>query len=191
MFAYKEMNVIRMTEAEYLAFDRVSKTKHELFNGEVYAMAGASERHNRIAGNAYGSLWGQITPNGCSIYASDMRVRIPNGNYAYPDVSALCGSPDLLTDELDILLNPSVIIEILSSSTESFDRGNKFTAYRAIPSVMEYILIAQDHPHVEVRARQSDGSWVIREYIQLTDRVHLPSIDAHLALTDVYRNVFQ
>lgn len=190
MFAYKQRNIIRMTEAEYLAFDRVSETKHELFNGEVYAMAGASERHNRIAGNAYGSLWGQITPRGCSIYASDMRVHIPNGNYAYPDGSALCGPPDLMTDELDILLNPSVIIEVLSSSTESFDQGNKFTAYRAIPSLMEYILIAQDHIHVELRTRQPDGSWVMREYIQPDDRIHIPSIDAHLTLTDVYRNVF-
>ncbi|HUN09665.1 MAG TPA: Uma2 family endonuclease [Aggregatilineales bacterium] len=190
MLTYKQRNIVRMTEAEYLAFDRVSQTKHELFNGEVYAMAGASERHNRITGNAYGSLWGQITPRSCSIYASDMRIRIPNGNYAYPDGSALCGPPDLMTDELDILLNPSVIIEVLSSSTESFDQGNKFTAYRAIPSLMEYILIAQDHLHVELRARQADGSWVMREYIQPDDRIHIPSIDAYLALTDVYRNVF-
>jgi len=180
-----------MTETEYLILERASETKHELVNGVIYDQEPASERHSRIAGNLIGLLWGQIKLRGCAVFPSDMRVRIPNGNYAYPDVSALCGVPDLLTDKLDILVNPSIIIEVLSPTTESYDRGNKFATYRAIPSLMEYVLIAQDHLHVELRARQSDGSWVMREYIQPDDRIHIPSIDAHLALTDVYRNVFQ
>jgi Uma2 family endonuclease len=184
------MQSIPMNEGNYLTFERAGETKHELINGVIHDRDPSSEPHNRIAGNAYGSLWGQITPHGCTVVPSDMRVRIPNGNYAYPDVSALCGTPDLLTEQLDILLNPSVIIEVLSSSTETFDQGNKFTAYRAIPSLMEYVLIAQDHIHVELRARQTDGSWVMREYIQPDDRVHLLSINAWLPLTDVYRNVF-
>ena len=129
-----------MSEAEYLAFERQSRDKHEFYLGETFAMAGASRRHNLITLNIGGELRDRLKDRRCEAYVGDMRVRVkPNGLYTYPDVVVVCGDPEFLDSDVDTLLNPTLLIEVLSDSTEKNDRGTKFKQYRQIPSLREYI----------------------------------------------------
>jgi Uma2 family endonuclease len=135
-----------LTEQEYIDFERTSLIKHEYYNGHVYAMTGASRTHNLIAGNTLASLHSQIRRTPCQIFPSDMRVKVQKtGLYTYPDLVLICGEPQFTDDALDTLLNPLVLIEILSPSTERYDRGLKFQHYRTIETLQDYILIAQDN----------------------------------------------
>ena len=153
-------------------------------------MAGASERHNLVAGNVFASLHSQLRRRSCSVFPSDMRVKIAAmGLYTYPDISALCGATQFEDDQRDILLNPTVIVEVLSPSTENYDRGRKFQFYRTLQSLVEYLLVAQDATHIEHYTRQPDGHWLLAEFDQPTDVLHLTSIGCDLALTDVYEKV--
>jgi len=180
----------RFTPEEYLAMDRQSEYKNEYFDGEIFAMTGASRKHNLISVNVASSLNSQLTDRDCEVYASDMRVKVnPTGLYTYPDVVVVCGVPGFEDKETDTLLNPTVIIEVLSKTTEGYDRGDKFEHYRSIESLSEVVLIAQDKHHIEHYRRQEGGQWVLTETNNLQDRIKLTSINCELALHDIYKKV--
>ncbi len=179
-----------MTEAEYLAFERSSEIKHEFVGGEIYAMSGASRNHNLIAGSTYVAIYSQLRGKGCETYPSDMKVRTPStGSYVYPDISVVCGDPQFDDEQRDVLLNPGVVIEVLSPNTEAYDRGKKFARYREIESLQEYILISQDQPHIERFVRQADGMWQFSDVRGLEGSVTLASVGCQLALQAVYEQV--
>ena len=165
------------TAEQYLAAERQSAYKSEYIDGEIVEMVGASEPHNLIVTNVVAELGVQFRGRQCRVYAGDMRVDVrESGLYAYPDVVALCGEPILADDEQDNLRNPTVIIEVLSKSTEAYDRGKKFMKYRRIESLMEYVLIAQDRCHVEHYVRQQHGGWLLSESTALSDEMPIPIV---------------
>jgi Uma2 family endonuclease len=178
----------RLTVEAYLALERQSETRNEYLNGEMFAMTGASRRHNRIALNVAMTLDRQLAGRGCEVFVSDMRVQVSAGHhFTYPDVVVACGEPRFTDGEVDTLLNPSLIVEVLSASTERYDRGAKFASYRTLPSLAEYVLISQDRVHVEHFVRQGSGAWLLTETDVREDSVELPSIGCALALTDIYQ----
>lgn len=180
-----------ITEAEYLARERASAGKHEYFDGEIFAMTGASEPHNLIASNVTASLHRQLRGRACRIYPSDMRLKVmETGLNTYPDLTIVCG-PSQFTDPIkrDTLTNPTVIIEILSPSTERYDRGLKFQNYRTIASLQDYLLIAQDTARIERYTRQESNQWIFTEAIGLDSSLSIASLGATLDLADVYEQV--
>jgi len=178
------------TEAEYLEFERSNDRKHEYFAGNVYAMTGASQDHNRVAGSTFASLYAQLRNRPCDLFSDNMRVKVRgDGLYTYPDLSIVCGKPQLEDTKFDTLLNPALIIEVLSPSTENYDRGEKFRLYRQIDSLQEYLLIAQDTPRIERYLRQPNHEWLLTEVSGLAATLELPSIQCTLALADVYEKV--
>ncbi len=180
----------RYTPEEYLALERQAQCKSEYYAGEIFAMAGASRWHNLIVANVVGELRAQLKGRPCTTYPSDMRVKVSaTGLYTYPDVIVVCGEAEFEDNQQDTLLNPTLIVEVLSDSTEAYDRGGKFAHYRKLPSLMEYVLIAQTKPHIEHYVRQPDNRWLLSEADSLSDTVHLPSIDCRLALAEVYDKV--
>jgi Uma2 family endonuclease len=179
-----------LTPDEYLAIERRNEYKSEYVDGEMVAMTGASRRHNIINVNIVGELGRQLRGRPCEVYASDMRVRIPTTRaYMYPDVVIVCGEPRLEDDYLDTLLNPTVLVEVLSESTERYDRGKKFSFYRTIESLAEYVLVAQDEYRVEQYAKQPDGRWLLTDHRSTEDVVELASVECTLRLSDVYEKV--
>ncbi len=179
-----------MTETEYLEFERASELKHEYLYGEVFAMSGASEAHNLICTSTSFTLYGQLRRRSCKVYQSDMRVRVKaTGIYTYPDLSIVCGEAQFMDDALDTLINPTILIEVLSPSTERYDRGRKFQQYREIASLREYVLIAQDSPRIERFLRKDDGKWELSDAKGLDAKIELPSIGCTLALAEVYEQV--
>ncbi|MGH7460578.1 MAG: Uma2 family endonuclease [Longimicrobiales bacterium] len=178
-----------ITPAEYLDAERRAETKSEYFAGQVFAMAGASMEHNLIVANLVAGLHGQLKGRPCSVLPSDMRVHVPTGLYTYPDVTVVCGKPQLEDEHLDTLLNPTVLIEVLSDSTERYDRGRKAEHYRQVESLQEYLLIAQHEARIERYRRQGEREWVLTEAIGLEESVTLASVDCVLDLHDVYDRV--
>ncbi len=175
----------RYSIAEYLALERQAETKSEYLNGEIFTMAGASREHNLLVTAISATLYPPI--KGCELYASDMRVRVPATDlFTYPDLVVVCGEPELEDDHFDTLLNPTLLAEVLSPSTEDFDRGRKFAHYRTLPSLLGYLLVAQDRVHVEYFARQADGRWVLTEGDDMTTVLDLEGIGCRLALAEVY-----
>ncbi|MBI5589943.1 MAG: Uma2 family endonuclease [Deltaproteobacteria bacterium] len=175
---------------DYLAQERSGSTRNEYFAGDVFAMAGGSEAHNLIAGNTYAGLHAQFRLRPCRVYPSDMRVKISQTSlYTYPDISIVCGQSQFEDDHRDTLLNPTVIIEVLSPSTESYDRGKKFQNYRMIASLQEYLLISQDARHIEHYVRQSDHNWLLSEVSAMDDVIFMPSVESKLAVSDVYEKI--
>lgn len=178
-----------MTEAEYLAFERESSTKHEFIGGRLVAMVGASERHNLIVGNTLSAIHAHLRQRPCRVYPSDMRLQIAaHGQYTYPDISGLCGDSHLTDDHLDTYTNPLFIIEVLSPSTERHDRGAKFGAYKAIPSLQDYLLISQDTPQIEYFRRDGER-WVYTDAVGLAASITVESIGCTLPLADVYDKI--
>ena len=178
------------TPEEYLAWERSSDEKHEYFDGEVFAMAGASEEHNLIVTNIVATLWIALRQRPCKVYPSDLRVKIPStGLYTYPDASVLCDRPEFEDDAADTLLNPQVIFEVLSEFTEDYDRGTKFKHYRSIPSFREYVLVSQTEILVEHSTRQDDGSWLLRDH-HAGGRLVLASTGCEIAVDELYLKVF-
>ena len=174
---------------EYLRLERQAEYKSEYLNGEIFAMSGASEGHNLIAGNIFGELRQQLRGGPCRAYVSDMRVKVrANGLYTYPDVVVVCGEPKFEDKEVDTLVNPTMLIEVLSPSTERYDRIAKTSYYRTIDSLAEHLLVAQDEIRLEQYARQ-DGQWLLSEYLALDAIVSLPSISGTLKLSDVYERI--
>ncbi len=179
-----------LTPEQYLEIERQAEFKSEYYRGQMFAMAGAKEPHNLLAGNVFGELRERFRKRPCKVYQSDMRVRVSaTGLYTYPDVSAVCGEARFADDELDTLLNPNVIAEVLSPSTEAYDRGRKFEHYRSIDSLAEYLLVSSDRVQVELFARQPDGHWLLTAASGPDGVIELRSIDCRLALRDLYEKV--
>ena len=179
----------RYTPDHYLALERQAKHRSEYINGYIIAMVGASRQHNLIAGNVFGELRAQLGGRPCEAYINDMRVKVSvTGLYTYPDVVALCGEPYFEDARVDTLLNPSVIVEVLSESTEAYDRGEKFAHYRRLESLRDYVLIAQDKVRVEHYVRQGD-QWLLSEANDLVSAVHLSSIGCEVVLRNIYERV--
>lgn len=175
---------------EYLALERAATTRSEYLNGEIFAMAGGTRRHCRIAANLVARTDEQLRETPCEVFGSDMRVKIStSGLYTYPDVTIACG--ELLFDDRagDTLLNPRVIFEILSDTTEAYDRGKKFDHYRQIPSLMEYVLVSQDEALVERFVRQADGAWSLTVFRGCEAVLELESVGCRLSLADTYFKV--
>jgi len=175
---------------EYLDIERAGPIKHEYYRGEIFALAGSSEAHNLILTNILMSLGMQLRNRPCKVYPSDMRLKIPKtGLYTYPDVSIVCGTPHFDDAKQDTLLNPIIVIEILSPSTERYDRGKKFQNYRTVMSIQEYVLVSQDEYHIEHYTNQHDGNWLLATYDGRNTTVILKTIDCTLLLDDVYDKV--
>jgi Uma2 family endonuclease len=179
-----------LTPEEYLAAERKAETRSEYFGGEVFAMVGASKRHNLIAANIIRVLGNQLLERPCNVYPSDMRVKVSaTGKYTYPDVVVACEPESFDDAENDTLLNPVVIVEVLSASTEAYDRGKKFEQYQQIESLTEYILVAQDPYRIEQYVRQSDREWRYSEYHDAAEVLKIGVIGCELALKDAYAKV--
>ncbi len=178
-------------EEEYLALERSSmETKCEFIDGQIFAMVGATREHNLIGVNLTRELSNQLKGKPCEAYANDMRVKAAKAKrYQYPDIVVVCGKPEFEDEKFDTLLNPTVLVEILSSSTEAYDRGDKFSGYRKIPSLIEYLLVSQEKAMIEKYIKQ-DNCWVLTEIAGLDGVVHLESIGCMLAMNEVYDRVF-
>jgi Uma2 family endonuclease len=176
-----------LTPEEYLAIEREAEYKSEYMDGVVYDMSGASLRHNTIVANVIIELGQQLRGRPCRALPSDIKVRMPDSRkFFYPDVSVLCGEPQFHDDRQDIILNPTLIVEVLSESTAAFDRGLKFRAYQQLVSLQEYILISQDENVVEHYVRQSRDSWTYTAALGMESTLNLPSIECTLSLQSIY-----
>ena len=175
-----------LTPSEYLAWERKQPFKNEYHNGQIIAMSGASRAHNLITMNMANQFYTQLLTHGCEIYPGDMRVRTsPTVSYYYPDVVVVCGEPRFEDDTFDTLLNPVLIVEILSPSTAAFDRGEKFEHYKQLDSLEEYMLISQNRVHVE-RYLRRDTQWILTEYRKIDEGIHLLSNRCKLSVRDIY-----
>jgi len=178
------------SEDEYLELERESDTRHEYFQGELFAMAGGSEAHALISHNVDVRLGVQILERSCRVYGSDMRVKVEaTGLHTYPDLSALCGPSEFASASRTTLLNPSLIVEVLSKSTQGYDKSEKFKQYRKIPSLRDYLMISQHGVYVEHYSKQPDGYWRLESYEALEDTFTLESIGCVLTLEVVYWKV--
>ena len=180
----------KLTPEEYLEGERSAETRSEYYAGEVFSMAGASREHILIAANVLAGIHRQFAGRPCEVYQSDMRVKVSaTGLYTYPDVVAICGEARFEDGEHDTLANPLVLVEVLSESTEGYDRGTKSEHYRRIESLREYVLIAQDKVHVEHFVRQPDNTWLLRETEEPNDTLTLPAIQCELTVAEIYDKV--
>ncbi|HMT94190.1 Uma2 family endonuclease [uncultured Thiothrix sp.] len=181
---------IQLSTADYLHGERQAPEKHEYIQGQIYAMAGASREHNQLVFNLAGLLHAQLRAKPCSAFVADMRVRTrPNEAYFYPDLTVVCGELQFEDEHSDTLLNPSVIIEVLSPSTEGYDRGAKFAHYRRLASLQEYILVAQDRLSIEHYLRTAEGQWLLSEASEWQQELVIHSINCVLTVQDVYEKV--
>lgn len=175
---------------EYLSTEREQPTRNEFVAGEVYAMTGAKENHNLIVTNLIVSIGSQFKQRPCRVFANDMKVRIDLADACtYPDIAALCGERLFHDDRKDVITNPTLIIEVLSDSTEAYDRGDKFALYRRLPSLREYLLVSQQHIAAELYTRQTDDRWLLSEYNQPGEDITLESVDCRVAMAELYDKV--
>ena len=180
----------RLTPKEYLTLERTAEYKSEYLAGEIFAMAGASERHVSIVANLMYILVGQLKGRPCKAYSNDLRLKVSlTGLYTYPDIIVICGASLFADEQKDTLLNPTVLIEVLSESTEAYDRGKKFDHYRTLASVSDYLLVSQDQHKIEHFVRQADNRWLFSAHTALDDVVEVTSIACTLPLQDVYDKV--
>ncbi len=179
----------KFTIEEYLKLENASDEKHEYYQGEIFDMSGAKQEHNRIMMNLYRELGNMLRGKPCQPNSSEMRVHIPqNTLFTYPDMSIVCGEPEYLNNDEFNLLNPTVIIEVLSPSTRSYDRGDKFQLYRAIPTLKEYILIDPEKICIEAFYINGQGEWALREYANMNDTLSILAVGVTLPLTDIYED---
>jgi Uma2 family endonuclease len=179
-----------ITPEEYLALERQAATKSEYLDGEMFAMSGATREHTQIAGNITTELNVQLMDRPCEVYPLDMRTKVAaTGLYTYPDVAVVCGEPQFEDANMDTLVNPDLIIEVLSHSTESYDRGKKFAHYRNFDSLREYVLVSQTECRVERFCRQDDGNWLYSENTDPGGSIELASVACRLSLSRVYHKV--
>lgn len=170
--------------------ERAAEFRSEFYRGEMFAMAGTSWEHTLIKDNLARHAGNQLENGPCRVVTSDLRVKVSaSGLYTYPDIAIVCEPPQFEDKVMDTLLNPSAIVEVLSDSTEKYDRGIKFGHYRQVPSIREYVLVAQDRPLVERYVRQADDTWVLTAYSEMTQIFEFATIKARIALADIYRRV--
>jgi len=176
---------------EYFELEKSKNEKFEFWDGNVWSMAGASYAHNQIVTNLLIEIGSKLREKACHVFPADMRIKVPKyPPYRYPDLTALCGNPEIeKIGGIDMLVNPQLIIEVLSDSTEAFDRGDKFSYYKSIASFTEYLLVAQHRPHVTLLLKHGDGFWMNFEFNELKDIVELKSVPCSLRLSDIYRDV--
>jgi len=181
----------RLSPEEYLALERAAEARHEYADGEIFAMSGGTYEHSKIAGNIIRDLGIALFGRGCAVLTSAMRIHsAATGRYVYPDAAVICGQPLFQDDKRDTLLNPKVIVEVLSDSTEAYDRGDKFAQYRTIASFRTYVLASQKEPRIEVFSRQPDDSWLLRVYGP-GEQAALSDVDAFLEVDRIYQDVQQ
>ena len=179
-----------LTPEQYLEIERKAEFKSEYYQGEMFAMGGARWTHNRLVANLIASLHQQLRSGPCQTLPSDMRVQVnATGQYTYPDVIVVCGEPQFLDETRDTLLNPSLIVEVLSPSTEARDRGRKFEYYCSVESVSEYLLVSSERVRAELYTRQPEGRWLLTAVNRMEDSLDLQSVGVHLALADLYEKV--
>jgi len=180
-----------LSPPQYLEIERKALDKSEYFSGQMFAMAGASREHNLIVGNIVGEMRERLKGKSCETYPSDLRVLVSaTGLYTYPNATVACGEPEFADSHMDILLNPLVIVEVLSASTENYDRGAKFAQYQRIESLREYVLVSQDKPRVERYTRQADGGqWLYEKSDGLKASVTLNALSFFLPLSEIYARV--
>ena len=179
-----------VTPDEYLATQRVSEDRGEYLDGVVYPMTGATVNHIRIVASLTAQLLNQLQGRNCDVLPIDIKVRMPDSRkFFYPDLAVMCGELQYHDDRRDVILNPDLIIEVLSPSTEAFDRGAKFQAYQTLESLKEYVLVAQDKPVIEQFVRRADGKWDYAVFHGLEASLSLPSIECTLNLSAVYARV--
>lgn len=181
----------KLTATEYLAIERAAPFKSEFYDGEMFAMAGASRMHNTIKENLIVEIGQRLKGGPCRSYSSDQRVLVKStGLYTYPDIVIVCGEPQYTDDKNDTLVNPRVVIEVLSDSTRLYDRTIKFKQYGQLPSMLEYVLVWQDRPTIERYVRQVDGGdWIYRQFGSLEETFSLATVAAEVPMVDVYRDV--
>lgn len=181
----------RLTEAEYLAIERAAVNgKSEFFDGEMFAMSGGTRWHSLIGLNIGAEIRGKLRGRKCQPYNSELRVKVAGtGLFTYPDLSVVSGEPRFLDEETDTLLNPTLIAEVLSESTERYDRGKKFQQYQQIPSLQEYLLVSQDEPRIEQFIRQPNNDWLLHEVTGVSSTLLLPSLGITIELAEVFANV--
>jgi Uma2 family endonuclease len=181
---------VRLTPEEYLRIERAAEWKSEYLDGEMFAMAGASPRHVLIATNVARELGNRLAATPCATYAADLRVATDHQrHYTYPDVVVACEPLQFSDEHRDTITNPTLIVEVLSDTTEKYDRGAKFERYRSIPTLAEYMLVSQDRVHIELYTRQSEGGWVLREWNDPAAEIDLVSLRCHLKIAEVYAKV--
>jgi Uma2 family endonuclease len=179
-----------LTPQEYLAIERRAEIKSEYYRGEMFAMSGASWEHTLAKDNLAGEVRSQLKDGPGRVLTSDMRVLIPStGLYTYPDIVIVCDKPQFEDKMFDTLLNPRALVEVLLDSTESYDRGAKFRHYREIPTLQEYVLVAQDQPLVERYVRQANGSWVLTTFTGLSSTFEFASVPVRIPMAEIYRGV--
>jgi Uma2 family endonuclease len=179
-----------ITPPEYLALEREVEYRSEYLNGEIFSMTGASRKHNLVSTNIVVALGQQLRGKPCEVYASEMRVKVTaTGLYTYPDIVVVCGEPKFEDEHLDTLLNPTLLAEILSQSTERYDRIANSSYYRTLESLTEHLLVAQEEYRVEQYVRQADNQWILFDYRSLDSVIELESIGCSLRLRDIYDKV--
>jgi Uma2 family endonuclease len=182
--------VRRLTDAEYLQIERAAEVKSSFYGGEMFAMGGGTRWHSLISANLIRELGFSLKGRSSRVYDSNMRVKTEStGLYAYPDVVVSCGSPQFVDAEMDTLLNPTLVVEVLSESTEAYDRGLKAESYRQIPSLREYLLVSQTTPHVEQYIRQQNDAWFLQDVVGLESRLNLPSLNVSIPFAEIFANV--
>jgi Uma2 family endonuclease len=180
----------KLTPAEYLARERKAEFKSEYYRGETFAMAGASRHHNGVKENLIVEIGIQLKGGPCRTFSSDQRVHVPaTGLYTYPDIVIVCGTPEYDPADEDSLINPVAIVEVLSPSTEKYDRGAKFRQYQQLPSVKEYVLVSQEEPLVERYVRGSNGAWEYTAVAGVGGELAFASVPARVPLADIYNGV--
>jgi Uma2 family endonuclease len=178
------------TPQEYLAVEEEAGYKSEYFQGEIFAMSGGSANHNRISGNLYITLETAFEGKPCEAFITGMRLLVSeNGLYTYPDIMVVCGELDFVEGRDDTVTNPVVIVEVLSKSTEGYDRGAKFELYRALQTFQDYVLVDQAKVHIEHFHKLDDGRWILQEFNQLEDVFTIETIDFDISLQQIYRRV--
>jgi len=178
-----------ISESEYLELERKAFEKSEYYKGEVFAMAGATKEHNKIVASLVGELYGFLKGKGCGLFPSDLRVHnLQNTLYTYPDAIVVCGKEEYLDDKFDTLLNPTILFEVLSTSTENYDRGIKFKLYRSIPSLQNYVLVSSTEYLAEVYTRNND-TWILTTAKDKNNHIHISAINYDLKLQDVYGQI--
>ena len=180
----------KITVQEYLAMERASDTKHEFYDGDIFAMTGGTPSHSLIATNFASEARADLKDRPCVVYNSDLRVKVkPTGLYTYPDVTIVCGQQQFDDDQRDTLVNPTVVVEVLSKSTAIYYRGTKSKHYRKVESLQALIIVEQDSPVVEVYRRQSDGNWLLTEATELSESIAIEPLGISIPLSEIYRNV--